>query len=90
MQTLFSITKNPNIKYKIISILGFKIKTINKQYVQKLEQEKLQLENDNQKYYNCLNIFKSLDNNFQDYIITNDLYDKLQLPMHPLHHLFLY
>ena len=46
MQTLFSITKNPNIKYKIISILGFKIKTINKQYVQKLEQEKLQLEND--------------------------------------------
>lgn len=77
MQTLFSITKNPNIKYKIISILGFKIKTINKQYVQKLEQEKLQLENDKQKYCNCLNIFKSLDKNFQDYIITNDLYEQI-------------
>lgn len=38
MQTLFSITKNPNIKYKTTSILGFKIKTISKQYVQKLEQ----------------------------------------------------
>lgn len=47
MQTLFSITKNPNIKYKTISILGFKIKNINKQYVQKLEQENLRLENCN-------------------------------------------
>lgn len=83
MQILFSITKNPNIKYKIISILGFKIKTINKQYVQKLEQEKLQLENDKQKYCNCLNIFKSLDKNFQDYIITNDLYE--QIPKLILH-----
>ena len=40
-QILFSITENPNIKYKTISILGFKIKTIGKQYVTEIRTRKI-------------------------------------------------